>query len=186
MPEDLKPSDAAADRIPWSDAAQADTLFGRGGGKGLRPDWRDQEGRPVGSHNPASPPGADRHPAFSRLMAALPKDVRDSLTPYQLAAISDAVKPQTAPHLIHFRVSLPFFGRRYYLTFYFGRERRNIQRLRNEGQIDIRLTSAVIAIAAGLVACAVIATVAIVLYLLKSALGIDLTDGPSFLHELFF
>ena len=133
---------------------------------------------------PVSTSAIDWHPAFSRLFAGLPHDVQASMSPAQLAALSRVMQPQSDSRRL--RVSLPVFGRRYYLAVFLGRERRGLQRLRQEGQLSIPLISVVMFVLAGLALPSLIAIILLATYLLKSVLGIDLLDGPSLLHDLFF
>lgn len=152
----------------------------------LPPNWHTLDGQPLGQRPTAGRPGIEWHPAFSRMIAGLPRDVQHTLTRAQLAAISEAMQPQVPTHLVQFRVSLPFIWRRYYLAFFFGRERRNLQRLRHEGQLSVRLTSVVLSLFAGLALSTALVAVALGAYIIKSALGIDLLDGPSILHDFVF
>lgn len=62
-----------------------------------------------------------------------PADVSASLTPQQRAAVWSAVRPVSwRGHPIDIRLSLPFLGKRYYLTLVGGVERRSAERLRRE------------------------------------------------------
>ena len=76
-----------------------------------------------------------RHPAFDRLIANMPVEARRSFSQEQLAALSLASTPKNSPHIIDYRVSIPFFSKRFYLTVLAGRERRSHIRLAAEGQL---------------------------------------------------
>lgn len=125
------------------------------------------------------------HPAFDRMMANVPEEITQTFSDQQLVALSLASIPRVSPHVIDYRVSIPFFGKRYYLTVLAGRERRSRARLAREGQLMsgqvARLDATVlgVALAFGLIA------LAFGLYIVKSALGIDLFEGNSAMHEVF-
>lgn len=154
------------------------------GRHGPEPHWRPVLGGPTLPQKPPSDSNIDWHPAFRRLIAALPFDIRESLSPSQLAALSTASRPQPSPHLVALRVSIPLPWRRIYLAFFLGRENRSLSRLHREGQTRARL----VGFAVGVGLCAVIGAALIgagvMLYLLKSAAGIDLLEGPSLMHGL--
>ena len=123
--------------------------------------------------------------AFDRMMANVPEEITQTFSDQQLVALSLASIPRVSPHVIDYRVSIPFFGKRYYLTVLAGRERRSRARLAREGQLMsgqvARLDATVlgVALAFGLIA------LAFGLYIVKSALGIDLFEGDSAMHEVF-
>lgn len=135
---------------------------------------------------PREPCTIESHPAFERMLAKLPVEARGSFSPAQLAILAEASRPPPPRHWIDYRVSLPFFGARFYLTIFFGKERRQLGRIRSEGQESLTKASIFyvlvlwILISIGMIACLVS------LYAVKSALGIDLFEGPSFLHEYLF
>ena len=93
-------------------------------------------------------------------------------------------------HALDFRVSIEtvFWGP-WFVTIFAGRERRSKARLAAEGQPDLsRQGGFVIGLAALLLTDALFGLRAFS-YLLKTALGIDITDDSSFLHpqyEWFF
>ena len=120
---------------------------------------------------------------YERVLAKLPPAVRDSLTPQQLECISDALIPDPPRHAIDYRTSIPFFGRRFYVTLLVGRERRSLERLAREAQLRARHVAIVYSVLLMLVSCASFLAFVLVGYVLKSAMGIDLTDGPSLLHQ---
>lgn len=81
--------------------------------------------------------GVDSNPAFDRLAARLPATILATLTPEQLSALEEAIRPANARHRVDYRVSIPWIGGRYYIALFAGRERRSMERLRQEGQISI-------------------------------------------------
>ncbi len=120
---------------------------------------------------------------YERMLAKLPPAVRDSLTPQQLDCISDALIPDPPRHAFDYRASIPFFGRRFYVTLLVGRERRSLERLAREAQLRARHVAIVYSVLLMLVSCASFFAFVLLGYVLKSAMGIDLTDGPSLLHQ---
>ena len=117
------------------------------------------------------------------MLAKLPPAVWDSLTTQQLDCISDALIPDPPRHAIDYRASIPFFGRRFYVTLLVGRERRSQERLAREAQLRARHVAIVYSVLLMLVSCVSFLAFVLAGYVLKSAMGIDLTDGPSLLHQ---
>ena len=125
-----------------------------------------------------------RHPAFDRAMAGMPEHVRCTFSAEQLECLSSVLTPKPARHWIDWRVSIPFLGRRYYVTLLFGKERRDLARLHQEGQLSLSRIYVVYLILAlaGLVLLS--ALILFALYLAKSTLGMDVFEGPSEFHEI--
>lgn len=147
------------------------------------PHWID----PNGVSLQAAPPAPPARPfAYERMIRRLPATVRDSFTPEQLDAISDALIPDPPSHLVDYRVSIPFFGRRYYVTLLAGRERRSLARLAREAQLRAKHIAMFYSVMLLLLTCISVIGLVLLGYVFKSALGIDLTDGPSLLHQLVF
>lgn len=73
--------------------------------------------------------------AVDRLMARLPEAVRGSFTAEQIAALAAASASPADHHILKFQVSVPWYRRRYYVSFFMGREQRSIGRLQREGQV---------------------------------------------------
>ena len=72
------------------------------------------------------------------LLQRLPEAFLAALNAQQLAALKGALAPPRAsPHRVDFRVSLPWFGSRYYVVLLAGDERRSVDRLRLEGQVTV-------------------------------------------------
>ncbi len=128
----------------------------------------------------------DAHPTFSRILSKLPQRTRSSFTPLQLSALSEATRPPPANHKIDYRVSLSFLGRRYYLTLLIGRERRNLERLRAEGQLGLRRASIIYFLATWLGLSILFMALFAYLYFVKSLFGVDVFKGPSLLHGIVF
>lgn len=120
-----------------------------------------------------------------RFLGRLPPEVRGSLSAHQLRSIVRALDDiPTTSHLIDLRASVPLVWRRYYVRLMVGRERRSRARLAAEGQLAVLPSLAVL----GLLASVLIATLigfAVLAYLLKSALGINLFAQPSALHTYY-
>ena len=87
--------------------------------------------------SPSGAPDAHDNQAFNRLLRQLPDDVVASFTPAQLTAIEIGLNHPGKHHRVDFRVSVPWFGSRYYIAFFTGNENRSLERLRREGQIAV-------------------------------------------------
>lgn len=72
---------------------------------------------------------------FVRAMQQMPEVMRDSFSAAQLEAFKQALRNNSRKHQIDYRVSVPWLGRRTYVTLLAGAESRSIERLRDEGQI---------------------------------------------------
>ncbi|EMF0718708.1 hypothetical protein V2E67_005159 [Citrobacter freundii] len=108
-------------------------------------------------------------PAIERFYAELDPQISQALTPEQKAGIENAVVAITlgSKHRVDIRRSFPFFGKRFYLVFLFGRDLR--QRHRQESTLSTILLTCLLLIAVLFVTCCILLT----LYMIKSALGID-------------
>ncbi|MBU1210958.1 MAG: hypothetical protein KJ587_06765 [Alphaproteobacteria bacterium] len=124
----------------------------------------------------------ESHPAYERMLARLPSEGRASFTTAQLAMLAEASRPPSPRHWIDYRVSLPFFGARYYLTIFFGKERRLLSRILCEGQASVTKASIAYVMALWVLMTTGLVAALVFLYVVKSAIGIDFFDGPSFLH----
>ena len=125
-------------------------------------------------------------PQISDLVRALPPTLVDQLTFDDLQRLAAAVYRPSAQHIIDYRLSLPFGTRRFYVRLLCGRERRKLSRLIAEGQTNPWLTLAAAVLLLWFMITASLVFLAVGLYLLKTVLGIDLFDGPSFLHRILF
>ena len=133
-------------------------------------------------------PAADKmaaHPRSFPIAIALAGDGASDPERGAPIPIEPAAGPR-APHVIAYRMSLPFLGRRYYFAVFAGREQRSLARLVAESQrkswwhTTFSVSALLMCLSTG-VMCA-LATA----YLVKSMLGIDLFDEHFFLHRLFF
>ena len=125
-------------------------------------------------------------PQVDTLVRVLPQKLIDQLTLDDLQRISAAIGPSRAPHIIDYRLSVPLGSQRFYFRVLCGRERRKLSRLIAEGQTNPWLVIVAAAMAFWFMMTMSLACIVVITYLVKSALGIDLFDGPSPLHRLFF
>ena len=117
----------------------------------------------------------ERDPFIRKLMERLPEHLRHSFSPEQVEALRDIYGSRTRNrHRVDLRGTLNLFGSRYYFTILAGRNKRSTSQ--RQGNLS-------------LAAKAMLATVfllfstllgLLILYLLKSALGINLLPGYSF------
>jgi hypothetical protein len=119
----------------------------------------------------------------------LPDDIRASLTCEQVERLSALMATQSQ-HALAWRASTSLLGRKFYLAVVSGKETRSMGRLRSErlSMPLMRLLLRIIIAAAWITSMVLLSAVAgiVLLYLIKSHLGIDLMDGPSPLHQFFF
>ena len=110
-----------------------------------------------------------RPPAIERFYAQLDPQISEELTPEQKAGVEKAVLAITlgARHKVDIRRSFPFFGKRFYLVFLLGRDLR--QQHRQESTLSRILLTFLLLIAVLFVTSCILLT----LYMIKSALGID-------------
>lgn len=117
-----------------------------------------------------------RHdPFITGLKERLPEELRESFTEEQLEALKLAFGTRSwGKHSVDLRGTVKFWHRRYYFVFLAGRNYRQLSRLEQELSLLGKATVlAVILLACGLVGL-------LLLYLLKSALGIDIFPDYSF------
>ena len=81
-------------------------------------------------------PGPD-NAAFTHMISQLPAATIATFDAAQLSALSLALQPSKRQHRLDFRVSLPWFGSRFYVALLAGDERRSLDRLQREGQITV-------------------------------------------------
>ena len=144
------------------------------------PAWRE----PGEAEANARPYGAN----LSALLHRMPHHAARTFTTAQLRLLDSLISqaPPSGGHAIDYRVSLPLFGRRYYLTILAGRERRNTQRLARERQSAWTRVFTAYIVASWLLASVLVALGFIAIYVMKSIAGVDVDKGPSFLHSWFF
>lgn len=117
-----------------------------------------------------------RHdPFIAGLKERLPEELRETFTEEQLEALKLAFGTRSwGKHSVDLRGTVKFWHRRYYFVFLAGRNYRQLSRLEQELSLLGKATVlAVILLACGLVGL-------LLLYLLKSALGIDIFPDYSF------
>ncbi|MBV8043666.1 hypothetical protein [Pluralibacter sp.] len=105
-----------------------------------------------------------------RFYASLDQEVETSLTPEQKRGIEQALVHTNLAtrHWLDFRHSFPFLHRRYFVVFLFGRDLRKVSR---ESTLLGRIFTTLM-ITLGVLFC--LLSVLLALYMLKSALGIDI------------
>lgn len=122
-----------------------------------------------------------------RLLANASPGFGKSFTDEQIAGLNAAlVNADTRFHAVDFRTSISFFGIPFYITLLMGRERRSRERLAQEGQTQVHKIAIAHIVLTLVMGLSCLAAIACILYLVKSAVGIDLFDGHFALHELFF
>ncbi|NRA70362.1 MAG: 3-phosphoshikimate 1-carboxyvinyltransferase [Gammaproteobacteria bacterium] len=110
-----------------------------------------------------------------KLLDRMPKEVQDSFTEEQLANIKIAISARTwGSHAIDVRSTVKFFRYRYYYVFVAGRNRRELTR--RERRLGLLMHASFATVF--LLFCSVLGV--LVLYLIKSALGIDIFPNFSF------
>ena len=114
-------------------------------------------------------------PAIKSLLERMPKNIQSTFTDEQLAHLKIAIGArQWGNHTVDCRGVVKFFKYRYYYVFLAGRNRRELSA---KEQKIARFTQALIL---SIAATFIILFTLLVLYLVKSALGIDIFDGYSF------
>lgn len=114
-------------------------------------------------------------PAIRSLLERMPKNIQTTFTDEQLAHLKIAIGArQWGNHAVDCRGVVKLFKYRYYYVFLAGRNRRELSL---KEQKIARFTQAIIL---SLVATFTILLILLVLYLIKSALGIDIFEGYSF------
>jgi hypothetical protein len=117
----------------------------------------------------------EQDPVIIKLLDKVPADMRSSFTAEQLLALKMAVGGRTwGAHAVDVRFTLKWWRWQYYVVFLAGRNRRTLSaRERNIQRVSMAVLFAVFLIISSAVGI-------LVLYLIKSALGIDLIPGFSF------
>lgn len=109
----------------------------------------------------------NRPPVIERFYTHLDETIAQGLTPEQKEGVENAILASTlaSRHQIDIRRSFPFFSKRYYLVFLFGRDLR--RQHRQESTLSRMLLTFLLLIAVLFVTCCILLT----LYMIKSALG---------------
>ena len=114
-------------------------------------------------------------PAIRNLLERMPKNIQTTFTDEQLAHLKIAIGArQWGNHAVDCRGVVKLFKYRYYYVFLAGRNRRELSL---KEQKFAKLAQAVIISSA---VSFLILLILLVLYLIKSALGIDMFEGYSF------
>ncbi|NWL16067.1 3-phosphoshikimate 1-carboxyvinyltransferase [Pseudoalteromonas sp. Scap03] len=114
-------------------------------------------------------------PAIRSLLERMPKSIQTTFTDEQLAHLKIAIGArQWGNHAVDCRGVVKLFKYRYYYVFLAGRNRRELS---VKEQKIARFTQAIIL---SLAVTFTILLTLLVLYLIKSALGIDIFEGYSF------
>ena len=120
----------------------------------------------------------------------IPADIRAQLSPEQVARLLQSLPPRMGAHAVDYRVSTSMFGRGFYIALVAGGEKRPLRRLRHEGLKRalpaVLFEVATVCLAVAMMVCLLVGVSVVAAYIVKSAMGIDLMDGPSFLHDLFY
>jgi len=123
---------------------------------------------------PIHPRDIKNDPVISRLLEKMPDKVADSFNEEQLSHIRNAIGAREwGKHKLDIRGTIKFFKWRYYYVVLAGRNRRSLS--------DAEVRFAALVNAAFFAAFLLVSILLglIVLYLIKSALGINLIDGWS-------
>lgn len=128
----------------------------------------------------------ERHFPFAetaqrRVAQQIPHDIRTLLSDDQIARLAAAVAPRTTRHGLALQATFRWITGRYYLALIGGRERRSENRLRSEGQTIVPVGISVFVFLI-LLAIYGLIPLAFLAYSVKSALHINLMEGPSPMH----
>ena len=134
--------------------------------------------------NHISKHAAPTNTATLQIASRIPQTIWNTLTDVQKSAVHAAITDRGNTHIASLRSSFRVAGRRYYLALFFGHERRSLERLRNEGQLDPGEVSFIYIVLGVLMLIFGIIFIGLFVYMVKSLLGIDIMDGPSPLHAL--
>ena len=114
-------------------------------------------------------------PVITKLLAKVPADMRGSFSDEQLLALKVALGGRTwGTHALDLRFTLKWWRWQYYFVLLAGRNRRVL----TDRERRIQLISMALVLAVFLLFSTAVGV--LVLYLVKSALGIDLIPGFSF------
>ncbi len=114
-------------------------------------------------------------PFVKQLVAKLPSDAAATFSDEQFVALKAALGGRSwGAHAIDLRWTLSFWNWHYYIVFLAGRNHRDLSRRERE----LKLLMVTLFLAGLITVCTIIGL--LVLYLIKSALGIDLIPGLSF------
>ncbi len=123
---------------------------------------------------PLPPSDIRRDPSIQHLLGRMPQEIADTFTEAQLASLRLALGARSwGRHAVDIRGTVVFWRWRYYYVFLLGRNRRELTR--REKQLSLLLQAVFLSV------LLLLSTLLglLVLYLVKSALGIDLFPGFS-------
>ncbi|MEN8635867.1 3-phosphoshikimate 1-carboxyvinyltransferase [Pseudoalteromonas distincta] len=113
-------------------------------------------------------------PAINSFLQRMPEKVQKTFTDEQLMHLKVAIGArQWGKHKVDFRFVLSFFSYRYYIVFLSGRNRRDLSV--GEQRVSIYFQALFVALVALFSSCIFL----LVIYMFKSALGIDIFDDYS-------
>ena len=116
-----------------------------------------------------------KDPSIKSLLARLPGDLQGSFSDDQLEGLKVAIGNRDWKiHPVDIRTSFGLFGKRYYMVFVAGRSRRGAGRLQKMifRKAEVFFISFIIML--------IIIAATFLLYILKSAMGLDVVSGQSF------
>ncbi|MDN3384675.1 3-phosphoshikimate 1-carboxyvinyltransferase [Pseudoalteromonas sp. APC 3358] len=114
-------------------------------------------------------------PAIRSLLNRMPSDVQDSFTEEQLVHLKVAIGArQWGQHAVDCRGVIKFFKYRYYFVLLAGRNRRELSKK------EQKIAAISQAITISMFSFFVITILLLIIYLVKSALGIDIFSNYSF------
>ncbi|MDP5131490.1 MAG: 3-phosphoshikimate 1-carboxyvinyltransferase [Paraglaciecola sp.] len=120
------------------------------------------------------PASIHEDPALQNLLANVPERVKDTFTEEQLSYLRNAiVNRQWRNHPVDVRGTIPWFKYRYYYVVIAGKNKRELSRAEQKASRLINATF----LAAFLTISVTLGL--LILYLIKSALGINLFEGYS-------
>ena len=142
------------------------------------------------AYAPLAPAPLEANRGLTNLLVRMPQQVRDTFTNEQIAALAWATSAVETQHVLAKRRTFGFLGNHFYVAMFLGRCRRHrptrLERFIHRGLKHSRRYRAVrLALFSG-VAVAGVTGLVLGLYVVKSALHIDLMAGPSFMHDLVF
>lgn len=126
-------------------------------------------------------------PYTYHVLQSIDEKVRSSMTPAQLSAVSKAIAANRPykKHAIDIRGVLPLFFARYYFVFMMGRDRRySTRRMEESRHRGTSILSGLMLFVLGVGSLIIIAV--LVLYLIKSGLGINIMPDVHLKDLLMF
>lgn len=114
-----------------------------------------------------------------------PSEVLASFTPLQLAVFEHLRSRAPTKHAFEYRISIPTPWKSYYLSVFAGPERRSAERLAHERQTSLLRQSTLLGGMLFVLLSSAMFGVMCAVYLVESAFGIDLIEGPSQIHAVY-